>query len=111
MANKAKTIRRQNRVRFHLKSIGSRPRLSVTRSNAHISASIIDDGKHITIASVSDKDLKGSKTERATLVGENIAKLSIKAGVTQVAYDRGSYRYHGRVKSLAEGARKAGLDF
>ncbi len=111
MTNIKRNIRREKRVRLHLKDVGSRPRLSVFRSNAHITASIIDDSKHITVVTVSDLTFKGTKTEKSTKVGEGIAEAAIKAGVKQVAFDRGSYRYHGRVKALAEGARAKGLEF
>lgn len=90
------------------------PRLSVYRSNQHIYAQIIDDHAGKTLASYSDlnlKDVKGDKTEVAGRVGEEVAKLAIKAGVERVVFDRGEYRYHGRVKALAEKAREAGLKF
>lgn len=103
--------RRAKRVRHTLRRGSNRPRLSVFRSDAHIWAQIIDDTKHTTIAASSDIKLKGTKTERATAVGSAIAKLSIKAGVKSIVFDRGSYRYHGRIKALAEAAREAGLQF
>ena len=93
-----------------------RPRLSVFRSNNEIYAQLIDDVKGITLASASSKDkdmasAKGNKTEIAALVGKAIAEKSKKAGIEKVAFDRGGNLYHGRVKSLAEGAREAGLKF
>ena len=94
----------------------SRPRLSVFRSNKEIYAQVVDDvtGKTISAASSRDKDIssaKGTKSEVATLVGKSVAEKALKAGVDTISFDRGGYLYHGRVKSLAEGAREAGLKF
>lgn len=111
---------RKYRIRRRIRKVSSgtaeRPRLSVFRSNNEIYAQLIDDVKGITLASASsrDKDMasaKGNKTEIAALVGKAIAEKSKKAGVEKVAFDRGGNLYHGRVKSLAEGAREAGLKF
>jgi len=93
-----------------------RPRLSVFRSNSEIYAQIINDREGTTLLAVSsrDKDLaksKGTKSEIAGLVGKAIAEKAKKAGIDKVAFDRGGNLYHGRVKSLAEGAREAGLQF
>jgi len=106
----------RNRIRKIVSGTESRPRLSVFRSNKEIYAQIVDDvtGKTISAASSRDKDIlsaKGNKTEKATLVGKAIAEKAIKAGVETISFDRGGYLYHGRVKSLAEGAREAGLKF
>jgi len=106
----------QNRIRKIVSGTETRPRLSVFRSNKEIYAQIIDDvkGKTITTASSRDKDIssvKGTKTEIATLVGKSVAEKALKAGVETISFDRGGYLYHGRVKSLAEGAREAGLKF
>ena len=115
----SKTDRRE-RLRFRIRKTVSgttqRPRLAVFRSNKEIYAQLIDDvnGKTITAASSRDKDIdvsKSNKTEAANLVGKAIAKKAIKAGVESIAFDRGGYLYHGRVKSLAEGAREGGLKF
>ena len=114
-----KNERRQrikNRIRKVVSGNESRPRLSVFRSNKEIYAQIVDDvtGKTIAAASSRDKDIsgtKGNKTEIATLVGKAIAEKAIKAGVETISFDRGGYLYHGRVKSLADGAREAGLKF
>lgn len=86
------------------------------RSNSEIYAQVIDDVKGITLASASSRDkdlasLKGTKSEVATAVGKAIAAKALKAGLDKVAFDRGGNLYHGRVKSLAEGAREAGLKF
>jgi large subunit ribosomal protein L18 len=105
---------RKQRVRKHLKAISDRPRLHVFRSNQYIYAQVIDDTKGVTIASASSKELddkKLSKIEKATLVGELIADRSIKNKVKKVKFDRGSYKFHGRVKALAEAARNKGLEF
>ncbi|MEX0363447.1 50S ribosomal protein L18 [Flagellimonas sp.] len=114
----SKTERRL-RIRRRIRKISSgteaRPRLSVFRSNKEIYAQLIDDNKGVTLAAASsrDKDLdaKGTKTEVAALVGKTIAEKAKKLGVEAVAFDRGGNLYHGRVKSLAEGAREAGLKF
>jgi large subunit ribosomal protein L18 len=97
------------RVRSSVKSVSDRPRLTVFRSNVHIWAQIIQDQKGATLVAVNDKSLKGTKTEKATLVGTKLAELATKAGIKAVVFDRGPYRYHGRIKALAEAARKAGL--
>jgi large subunit ribosomal protein L18 len=113
-----KTDRRQrikNRIRKIVSGTETKPRLSVFRSNKEIYAQIIDDvtGKTISAASSRDKDItaKGTKIEVAALVGKSVAEKAIKAGVTNISFDRGGYLYHGRVKSLADGAREAGLKF
>ncbi|WP_104735699.1 50S ribosomal protein L18 [Hanstruepera ponticola] len=111
-----KRIRIKNRVRKIVSGTEARPRLSVFRSNKEIYAQIVDDvtGKTISAASSRDKDIssaKGTKTEVAALVGKAVAEKALKAGVETIAFDRGGYLYHGRVKSLAEGAREAGLKF
>ena len=94
----------------------ARPRLSVFRSNKEIYAQVVDDvtGKTIAAASSRDKDIssaKGTKSEIAALVGKAVAEKAMKAGVEAISFDRGGYLYHGRVKSLADGARQAGLKF
>lgn len=90
----------------------NRPRLAVFRSNKAIYAQIIDDEKGQTLVAASEKDLKsGTKTEKAQMVGETLAKKAVKLGIKKVKFDRRGYQYHGRVKALAEGARKGGLLF
>jgi len=113
-----KTERRQrikNRIRKIVNGTASRPRLAVYRSNKEIYAQIIDDvnGTTIGAASSRDKDIKGkgNKTEIAALVGKAIGEKAVKAGIDTISFDRGGYLYHGRVKSLADGAREAGLKF
>ncbi len=110
-------IRIKNRIRKVVSGTETKPRLSVFRSNKEIYAQIVDDvtGKTISAASSRDKDIsaaaKGNKSDTATLVGKSIAEKALKAGVETISFDRGGYLYHGRVKSLAEGAREAGLKF
>ncbi|WP_228852326.1 50S ribosomal protein L18 [Aegicerativicinus sediminis] len=111
-----KRRRIQNRIRKVVSGTDARPRLSVFRSNKEIYAQIVDDvnGKTITAASSRDKEVsseKGTKSEIATQVGKLIAEKALKAGIETVSFDRGGYQYHGRVKSLAEGAREGGLKF
>lgn len=108
--------RLRKRIRKTVDGTETRPRLAVFRSNKEIYAQIIDDvsGKTITAASSRDKDIDASKVnkvEAAKLVGKAIAAKAVKAGVETIAFDRGGYLYHGRVKSLAEGAREGGLKF
>lgn len=113
-------IERRNRIRRRIRKdvAGSSesPRLAVFRSNKEIYAQLIDDisGKTIVAASSLDKSIQGAegtKTERAKLVGKAIAEKAMEQGIKTCAFDRGGYLYHGRVKSLAEGAREAGLKF
>ncbi len=90
-----------------------RPRLSVTISNRHVSAQIIDDTKSVTLAAVSTAGKKqtGTLTEQAAAIGKEIAKKAKTKKITQVAFDRGNKLYHGRVKALADAARNEGLEF
>lgn len=106
--------RRTLRVRSHLKGTLERPRLSVFRSNRSIYAQVIDDSTGRTLAAVASTslDLSGlSKKDQAEKVGEVLAERAKATGVEKVVFDRGPYLYHGRVKALAEGARRGGLDF
>lgn len=107
--------RRSRRVRTKLRRLSALLRLSVFRSNKHVSGQIIDDAKGKTIAAVSEAELDKvtagkTKTERARVAGELLAKKARKAKVKVVKFDRGRYRYHGRVKAFAEGARAGGLE-
>ena len=116
MVNKIVSNKRKARVRKKLrKSSSDRMRLSVFRSSKHIYAQIIDDTSGFTIASASTLEKSssslGSNVSSASKVGSEIAKKAIKAGVKEVFFDRGSYKYHSRVKALAENAREAGLEF
>jgi large subunit ribosomal protein L18 len=109
---------RRQRIKFRIRKIVSgtaaQPRLSVFRSNKEIYAQIIDDvnGTTIVAASSRDKDVhQGTAVETAKAVGKLVAEKALKAGISTISFDRGGYLYHGRVKSLAEGAREAGLKF
>ena len=110
-----KTLIRQKRNRSKLKRVSTdKPRLTVFRSAKNIYAQLIDDSKRVTIACASSKEKnieKNNKTELSKIVGKLIAERSIAKGVKEVYFDRGSYKYHGRVKSLAEAARTGGLKF
>ncbi len=113
-----KRVKRHERVRKNLSGTPEKPRLCVYRSNKNISCQIIDDVNKVTLASASslDKDLKaeigyGGNKEAAKKVGEAIAKKALEKGIEVVAFDRGGFLYHGRVKELAEGAREGGLKF
>ena len=103
--------RRHLRVRKKLFGTTDRPRLVVFRSSKHISAQLIDDGGRRTLLTVSDAGVEGTKTTRASEVGKRVAARAKEAGVSKVVFDRGGYRYHGRVKALADGAREGGLEF
>lgn len=110
--------KRHRRVRVQVRGTTERPRLNVFRSLRHIYAQIVDDtvGQTLVSAGTMDESLRGElgklkKTEQAKLVGETLAKRALEKGVKQVVFDRGGYKYHGRVKALAEGARSAGLQF
>ncbi|MEK7579871.1 MAG: 50S ribosomal protein L18 [Patescibacteria group bacterium] len=98
-----KRIIRHKRVRAVIKGTAARPRLSVFRSNKHIYAQLIDDTKGITLLSSSDKKSTALK------IGEDLAKKAVEKGIKEVVFDRGGYKYHGRVKDIAEGARSGGL--
>ncbi len=103
-------------MRKKVQGTSERPRLCVFRSNAHIYAQLIDDDKGITITGTSSltlgEEAKGlTKTEKSRLVGKRIAQLALERGIKKVVFDRNGYKYHGRVKALAEGAREGGLEF
>jgi large subunit ribosomal protein L18 len=118
---KAKRLARQRRharVRRHVSGTADRPRLCVFRSLRHIRAQVIDDtsGRTLVAASTLDGGVRSQingkdKSAQAAIVGELIAKRALEAGITRIVFDRGGYKYHGRVKSLADAARKAGLEF
>lgn len=100
------------RIRGKISGTTERPRMSVFRSNKAIYVQLIDDLGGRTLASAkSDKTMQGTKVEVAAMVGEQIAKKAIEMGIETVVFDRNGYLFHGRVKSLAEGARKGGLKF
>jgi large subunit ribosomal protein L18 len=114
-ANKeSRRLRIKRSIRRRLSGTSERPRLSVFRSNRAIYAQIIDDVTGVTIAAASSvklEDAAGSNVETSNRVGKEIAAKALEKGITQVVFDRSGYLYHGKVKSLAEGAREAGLKF
>ena len=108
-------LKRHIRIRSKVSGTAERPRLAVYRSNANISAQIIDDVKGVTLVAASTYGAgfegNGSNTAAAREVGKMIAEKAIAQGITEVVFDRGGYLYHGRVSELAEGAREGGLKF
>lgn len=112
---KEKFSQRKIRIRSKISGTSDRPRLTVFRSNKKIYGQIIDDSSRKTIVSaesgnINEPGVKG-KVAKATIVGEEIAKKALSKKIKKVVFDRGGYKYHGRVKALAEGARKGGLEF
>ena len=101
------------RIRGRIAGTAQRPCMSVFRSNKQIYAQLIDDEAGRTLVSASSRglDITGTKSEIAAQVGENVAKKAIEAGITTVVFDRNGFLFHGRVKALADGARKGGLKF
>ena len=117
-SSREQRARRQRRIRGRVTGTAERPRLNVFRSNAHIYAQVIDDtaGHTLAAASTLDADLRpqmtdNTKQDEAKLVGKLIAERALAAGVAQVVFDRGGFKYHGRVRALADAAREAGLQF
>ena len=107
-----KRARLKKKIRSKISGTLERPRLSVFKSNKFIYAQIIDDTKGSTLASASDvKETKGTKSERAMLVGTEIANASKEKKITKVVFDRNGFRYTGRIKALADSARSGGLEF
>ena len=111
-------IRRHLRLRQRVQGTDARPRLCVFRSLNHIYAQVVDDTNGVTLAAAStqDKDIRGEtagrrKSERSRLVGAAIAEKALSGGISTVVFDRGGYRYHGRIKAVAEAARENGLQF
>ncbi len=117
LSKKEMRVRRHNRSRFYLSGNAEKPRLAVFRSLKHIYAQVINDetGETIAMASSLDKELRGSTNggnkDGAKAVGAKVAERAIAKGVSTVVFDKGGYKYHGRVKELADGARSAGLKF
>ena len=111
-AKDIKRIKRQKRIRARVSGTSTTPRLRVFRSNKFIYAQLIDDETSKTIAGTSDiKIAKGNKTDRAKLVGIEIGKKAMEKKISKAVFDRAGYKYHGRVKALADGAREGGLIF
>lgn len=110
---RANFLRRAHRVRTAVTGTPERPRLSVHISNLHVTAQIIDDanGKTLAYASTIGKNISGNRTAKAEAVGADIAAKAKKAKVKKVSFDRGGRKYHGRIKALADAARKEGLEF
>ncbi|NBO90932.1 MAG: 50S ribosomal protein L18 [Planctomycetia bacterium] len=113
-------VRRANRVRNKVRGTAERPRLTVFRSLKHISAQLIDDDKGVTLVAASSLvkkadrvggDSYGGNVKAAKAVGSKLAELAKSKGITMAAFDRGFYRYHGRIKALADAAREGGLQF
>lgn len=104
---------RHGRVRSVVSGTLARPRLNIYRANRHIYAQLIDDGKGLTLCAASSLEFKGKlkKAEKAKDVGKLLAKKALEKKISAVVFDRGGYKYHGRVKALAEGAREGGLKF
>lgn len=112
MITKAR-LKRKKRIRARVAGTQNRPRVSVYRSNNFTYAQLIDDIDAKTLASVSENELKkvkGTKTERAQALGESLAEKALKQNIKQVVFDRGGYKYHGRVKAVAEGMRAKGIE-
>ena len=109
----ARRLKIKAAIRTKVSGTAERPRLTVFRSNSQIYAQVIDDVKGVTLASASSLGIKDkmTKTEKAAQVGKATAENAIKAGVTEVVFDRNGYLYHGRVQQLADAAREAGLKF
>jgi large subunit ribosomal protein L18 len=117
-AKKKQQLRRRQHVRRNIQGTAERPRLSVFRSNKHIYAQLIDDQRGITLAAASslaikegDKPMYGGNIQAAKVIGQKLAEAAQAKGINKAAFDRGHYRYHGRVKVLAEAARAGGLQF
>jgi large subunit ribosomal protein L18 len=113
---RALRLRRHRRVRAKVVGTPERPRLSVFRSHRHISAQVIDDtaGRTLAAASTVEKELRGSpggNVAAAAVVGRLVAERALAKGIRRVVFDRGGYKYHGRVAALADAARQAGLEF
>jgi large subunit ribosomal protein L18 len=114
MTKPAQRLKRRRRVRAKIRGSADRPRISVFRSNRGIFAQLIDDDSGRTIASVNwtEVDLRGlGPMEQATRAGGILAQRAVAAGVSTAVFDRGGYKYHGRIKALADGAREGGLTF
>lgn len=103
--------RRHLRVRKRVTGVAERPRLVVFRSLKHITAQLVDDAARRTLMTVTDMQLTGKKMEKSVAVGKLIAEKAKAAGIAKVVFDRGGYKFHGRVKAVADGAREGGLEF
>ena len=110
---RAQAERRAKRTRAKVQGTAERPRLSVFRSLKHITAQVIDDAQGKTLAASTDLKMDAKKTglELAAMVGQEVAAKAKAAGITKVVFDKGQFRFHGRIKALAEAARAGGLEF
>ncbi len=114
---KKERLKRKQRIKYKIRGTAERPRLCVYKSLNHIYAQIVDDENGVTLVSASTLDVdlrdkvKGSNVKSAIVVGESIAKKALEKGIDKVVFDRNGYIYHGKVKALADSARKAGLKF
>lgn len=108
---KEKAKRRATRIRAKIFGTARKPRLSIFRSNKYVYGQLIDDEAGRTLASVSGRALKikGKKTDQAAALGKSLGEAAKKAGIGQAIFDKGSYKYHGRIRAFADGARSAGL--
>lgn len=114
IAKQQREERKKRRVRAKVSGTAAKPRLNVFRSLSHTYAQLIDDENSRTLVFAKDMELKGAKgtkSEIAMQVGELVAKKAVAAGITEVVFDKSHYKFHGRVKAVAEGARKGGLKF
>lgn len=113
MVNKiARRLKIKTRIRGRISGTAERPRMTVFRSNKQIYVQLVDDNAANTLVSASSKGIvEGTKSEIAEKVGELVAKKALEAGITTVVFDRNGFLFHGRIKSLADGARKGGLKF
>ena len=115
---KRRQLRRRNHVRSHITGTAERPRLTVYRSSKHIYAQLIDDMAGVTLASASSRTKEvrtglpyGGNIKASQIVGKKLAEIALSKGIKMAAFDRGHYRYHGRIKALADAAREGGLKF
>ncbi len=109
--NVTREQKRKLRVRAKVRGTAERPRLSVFRSNKYTALQVIDDVKGTTLVSATEKEIKaeGTKTENAIAVAKLLAEKALKAKITRMVFDRGSYKYHGRVKAVADAVRESGV--
>ncbi|MFH1232697.1 MAG: 50S ribosomal protein L18 [Patescibacteria group bacterium] len=109
----SKRVRRQHKIRIKITGTAERPRLSVFRSNKGMQAQLIDDLVGKTLAGVDIKEIKsvGQKTQKSFELGKLLATKAVAKSISKVVFDRGGYKYHGRIKALADGAREGGLNF
>jgi large subunit ribosomal protein L18 len=113
-AQRAKQERRHNKVRAKISGTNERPRLSVFKSNAGLYLQLIDDEKGMTLVSAHSREIKADKKKKVEIsleLGKLLAKKAVEKKILSVVFDRGGYRYHGRVKAVADGARDGGLQF